>query len=62
MAGDDDPLLFDRNHEPKPAFWAVVDTDKPWYVNKAEYTGVIFKNAAGQIFGTLSRESTRQPI
>ncbi|HKM18015.1 MAG TPA: endo-1,4-beta-xylanase [Limnochordia bacterium] len=52
--GDDDPLLFDRNHEPKPAFWAVVDTDKPWYVNKAEYTGaVIFKNAAGQIFGTL---------
>ncbi len=37
--GDDNPLLFDRNHEPKPAFWALVDTDKPWDVNKAEYLG-----------------------
>lgn len=52
--GDDNPLLFDRNHEPKPAFWALVDTDKPWYVNKAEYTGaVIFKNDRGERVGSL---------
>ncbi|NMB39024.1 MAG: hypothetical protein GX994_05565 [Firmicutes bacterium] len=52
--GDEDPLLFNRNHEPKPAFWAIVDTDKPWYVNKAECNGaVMFKNNAGENLGTL---------
>lgn len=52
--GDDNPLLFNRNHEPKPAFWAIVDTSKPWYVNKAEYTGAaMFKNAQGERIGTL---------
>ncbi|NLH13728.1 MAG: hypothetical protein GX476_04660 [Firmicutes bacterium] len=51
---NDNPLLFDRTHKPKPAFWAVVDTSKPWHVNKAEYTGaVFFKNGAGEIVGSL---------
>lgn len=52
--GDDDPLLFNRNHEPKPAFWAIVDTDKPWYVNKAEHVGAaFFSNSAGKEIGSL---------
>ncbi|HPT92514.1 MAG TPA: endo-1,4-beta-xylanase [Limnochordia bacterium] len=52
--GDDNPLLFGRDHEPKPAFWAIVDTSRPWYVNKAEHTGaVIFKDAEGRLLGTL---------
>jgi len=52
--GGEDPLLFDRNHEPKPAFWAVVDTEKPWHANRAEYTGaVLFKNSAGEVVGSL---------
>ncbi len=52
--GDDDPLLFNRDHEPKPAFWAIVDTERPWYVNKAEYTGAaFFRTEDGQKLGTL---------
>jgi len=52
--GDENPLLFDRDHEPKPAFWAIVDTSKPWYVNKAEHAGaVIFRDADGKLLGTL---------
>ncbi len=52
--GDENPLLFDKNHDPKPAFWALVDTDKPWYVNKAEHLGAVsFRNDAGEEVGTL---------
>lgn len=52
--GDDDPLLFNRDHEPKPAFWALVDTDKPWYVNKAEHEGAVaFKDSNSRIVGVL---------
>lgn len=52
--GEDDALLFNREHEPKPAFWAVVNPDKPWYVNKAEYTGaVVFKDNTGKDLDTL---------
>lgn len=36
---NDNPLLFDKNREPKPAFWAIVDTDKSWEENKAYYLG-----------------------
>ena len=36
--GDDDPLLFNRQHEPKPAFWAIVNTDKTWQENKAQFS------------------------
>lgn len=51
---DENPLLFDGNGEPKPAFWALVDTDKPWYVNKAEYTNAVeFFNSAGEMVGAL---------
>lgn len=51
---DENPLLFDANQEPKPAFWAIVDTSKPWYVNKAEYTGaVVFLNSSGERLGVL---------
>ncbi len=52
--GDDDPLLFDRNHLPKPSYWALVDTDKPWYVNMAEHVGAVaFVNEEGEIEGYL---------
>lgn len=37
----DHPLLFDRQGEIKPAFWAVVDPDKPWYITKAQYEGAL---------------------
>jgi endo-1,4-beta-xylanase len=37
---DDNPLLFDKNQEPKPAFWAIVDTDKSWEQNRAYYLGL----------------------
>lgn len=37
---NDNPLLFDKNKEPKPAFWAIVDTDKSWEENKALYLGL----------------------
>lgn len=36
---NDNPLLFDKKMEPKPAFWAIVDTDKSWEENKAYYLG-----------------------
>ncbi len=39
--GDDDPLLFNRDHEPKPAFWAVVDTNRSWQENKANYSELL---------------------
>ena len=52
--GDENPLLFGRDHQPKPAFWAIVDTDKPWYVNKAEYTkAAVLKDSTGQAVGEL---------
>jgi len=50
----DHPLLFDRRGEPKPAFWAVVDPYRPWYVNRAEYLGaVVFETADGDEVATL---------
>ncbi|NMB38668.1 MAG: hypothetical protein GX994_03725 [Firmicutes bacterium] len=33
--------LFDGNLQPKPAFYQVVDSSKPWYVNKALYEGAL---------------------
>ncbi len=54
--GDANPLLFNRDHEPKPAFWALVDTDKPWHVNKAEYTGaMVVKNSNGEELSALKQ-------
>lgn len=51
---DESPLLFDANQEPKPAFWAIVDTSKPWYVNKAEHTGAVaFLSSTGEWLGNL---------
>ncbi len=34
---DENPLLFDAKKQPKPAFWAIVDTEKPWQQNRDEY-------------------------
>ncbi|MFW6288087.1 MAG: endo-1,4-beta-xylanase [bacterium] len=51
---DQNPLLFNKDHDPKPAFWAVVDPAKPWYVNMAEYTGAAtFKNTTGEEIDVL---------
>lgn len=36
---NDNPLLFDKQMEPKPAFWAIVNTDKSWEENRAFYLG-----------------------
>jgi Beta-1,4-xylanase len=50
----DHPLLFDRVGEPKPAFWAVVDPYRPWYVTRAEYMGaVVMETAEGEEVATL---------
>lgn len=50
----DHPLLFDKKGEPKPAFWAVVDPYRPWYVNRAEYMGaVVFETRDGEEVATL---------
>lgn len=52
---DDYPLLFDEEHQPKPAFWAIVDTDQPWDVTRAQYTGAaVLKDESGKIIATLS--------
>lgn len=51
---DESPLLFDANQQPKPAFWALVDTEKPWYANRAEYLGAVaFLSSSGQRLGVL---------
>lgn len=48
------PLLFDRESQPKPAFWAVVDPYNPWYLTMANYLGaVVFINSDGEELGTL---------
>ena len=50
----DHPLLFDKKGELKPAFWAVVDPYRPWYVTKAEYLGaIVFETDSGEEVGTL---------
>src|SRR5690606_1556344 len=50
----DHPLLIDRYGQLKPAFWAIVDPYRPWYVNKAEYLGAaVFETADGTEVGTL---------
>lgn len=41
LGEDAKPFLFDENQNPKPSFWAVVDPDKPWYENMAEYTKIV---------------------
>lgn len=51
---DESPLLFNANQEPKPAFWALVDTEKPWYVNRAEHMGAAaFIGSSGERLGVL---------
>ena len=48
------PLLFDKKGELKPAFWAIVDPYRPWYVNKAEYLGAaVFETETGSRWATL---------
>ena len=50
----DHPLLFDKKNELKPAFWAIVDPYRPWYVNKAAYLGaIVFEMEDGGEVGTL---------
>ncbi len=50
----DHPLLFDRQGEIKPAFWAVVDPDKPWYITKAQYEGALqFLDVNGDVLANL---------
>jgi len=34
------PLLFNAQGEPKPAFWAIVDTEKSWQENREEHIRV----------------------
>lgn len=36
----ENPLLFNAQGEPKPAFWAIVDTDKSWKENREEHIRV----------------------
>lgn len=46
----DYPLLFDKDGQPKPAFWAVLDPARPWQEVRDEYgygpTGPRWRNAA----------------
>lgn len=37
----DYPLLFGKQYEIKPAFWAVVQPDESWYVTKGLYDGAL---------------------
>jgi len=34
----DYPLLFDRQGNPKPSFWAIVDPSTPWKENQGQYS------------------------
>ena len=58
---NDNPLLFDRTHKPKPAFWAVVDTSKPWHVNKADRT-VFSRTVLVKLSVPCDRENTQWTI
>lgn len=50
----DHPLLLDKKGEYKPAFWAIVDPYRPWYVNKAKYLGAaVFETEDGIEVATL---------
>lgn len=50
----DHPLLFDRQNEIKPAFWAILDLDRPWYVTKGFYDGALkLTNIHGDALVTL---------
>lgn len=47
-------LLFDRQLQAKPAYYKIVQPDKPWYVTKAEYKGALkFYDANGIFIGSL---------
>ena len=47
-------LLFDKQLEAKPAYYKVVQPDKPWYVTKAEFKGALkLIGSTGQVIANL---------
>ena len=50
----DAALLFDKQLIAKPAYYAVIQPDQPWYLTKAQYKGALkLMDSTGQIIANL---------